>query len=70
MTVTEKNHTNENYYISLEIKTSYNTNYYEINVCERLNDYECSYPIKSIMYSMDEKKKAYATFNRYAKKYI
>ena len=70
MTITEKNHTNENYYISLEIKTNHNMNHYEVSVHPILNECECGYPIKSISYSMDEKKKANATFNRYKKIYV
>lgn len=70
MTVTEKNHKNENHYISLEIKTNYNMTYYEVSVCPLFSDCECGSPIKSIVYSMDERKKALATFNRYKKEYV
>jgi hypothetical protein len=69
MTTTVKSYTNENYYVSLEIKTSYNSNYYEVSVCERIGECECGCPINSITYSMEEKAKALATFNRYKKKY-
>lgn len=69
MTVTVKQYQNENYYISLEIKTNYNMNHYEVSVYPILSENECGYPIRSIIYSMDEKQKASATFNRYKKAY-
>lgn len=70
MTITEKQHTNENYYISMEIETRYGMTYYEVSVCPLLNAWEGGSPIKSIVYSMDERKKALATFNRYKREYI
>lgn len=73
MTITVKDHDNENYYISLDMEKGYNFNfyysvkcYYKIKSrdgCEYLREREMSYPLS-------DKKKALATFNRYKRKYV
>ena len=70
MTVVEKNHKTENYYIALEIEMGRYGPYYNVQVCPRISECECGYPIRIIAYCIDEKKKAYATFNRYKRKYV
>lgn len=66
MTFVEKNHTNENYYISL----SYENNCYSVQVCPRIDECLCGYPIRTMTYALSEKDKALATYKRYVKKYI
>lgn len=70
MTLVEKSHKNENYYITVEVQMGWHTPYYEVQVCPRISDCECGYPIKKITYCLNDKKKAYATFNRYKRKYV
>ena len=69
MTVVEKQHTNENYYIAMELKQGYNTMHYEVVACPIVDDNLCGYPIRSMTYSLDEKKKAENTFRRYKNTY-
>lgn len=69
MTVVEKEHFTENYYIALEMKQTYNSMHYEVAVCPIINDCECGYPIRSITYPITEKKKANSTFRRYINTY-
>ena len=70
MTVVVKDHTNANYYITLELKQGRYGNYYEVQACPRFNECECGYPERSMVYALSEKKNAYAAFNRYKRKYI
>lgn len=70
MTLVEKSHTNENYYITVEIQFGRAGPYYSVQVCPRIGDCECVYPIRDMTYCINEKKKAYATFNRYKRKYV
>ena len=70
MTITVRSHTNEHHYISLEIKTKYNLTYYEVQALPLYSDGTCGYPVCEMIYSIDEEKKALATFNRYKRKYI
>lgn len=67
MTIVEKSHKNENYYISLNIEKG-TPFYYSVQVFPILGGL-CGYPIKSLIYSINEKGKALATFRRYTKKY-
>lgn len=69
MTVVLEEHKSENYCIILAIENRYNRNYYSVKVHPLINGYG-GYPIREMGYSMDEKKKAYATYRRYKKKYI
>lgn len=70
MTITEKSHTNNNYYISIGIEEKYNKINYLVQVCPIISENICGYPIRKTTYSINEKTKAYNTFNRYIKKYI
>ena len=70
MTVVEKNHKTENYYIALSVEIGRYGTYYNVQVCPRISECECGYPIRSMIYCIDEKKKAYTTFNRYKRKYV
>ena len=67
MTFTIKEHINRNYYISMELDKS---NIYIVQVCPRINEDLCGYPEKKMTYSINEKSKAQATYNRYKKRYI
>ena len=55
-------------YCELSIERAYNKNFYRIHICKVFNTY-VSYPFKSITYSINDEKKAKATFKRYVKKY-
>ena len=70
MSVVERIHINNNYYITLEITERHNNNIYVVQVCPRIDENLCGYPIRKITYSINEKSKANNTFNRYVKKYI
>jgi hypothetical protein len=69
MTTTIKSHRNEFYYICLDVEHCYSYSYYKVEVYPSINDALCGYPIKSIVYSLDERKNALATFNRYKRTY-
>lgn len=70
MTTVVRSHKNENYYISLEVEHGYYGPYYSVQVCPRISDFECGYPIRNMIYPINEEKKANATFNRYKRKYV
>ena len=70
MTIVLEQRRNENYYISLNIVRGYKQDYLEVQCCPLINKDFCGAPIKSITYSLNEKKKAYNTFKRYVKKYV
>lgn len=70
MTTVVKQHTNDNYYISLSIETRYGNDIYIVQVCPCYKNSDlCGYPIREMAYPINEKKKAYATYRRYVKKY-
>lgn len=70
MTTVVRSNTSENYYISLEVEHGYYGPYYSVQVCPRISDCECGYPIRNMTYPINEEKRANATFNRYKRKYI
>ncbi len=72
MTIVIKSVKNNHYYITLEIEERYGKLCYIVQACPILNKdlHLCGCPTREITYTMDEKKKACATFNRYTKKYI
>ena len=69
MTVVVNSHTNENYYIVLEIENGMRGSYYQVQVYPRISECECGYPIRNMIYGINEKEKALATFRRYKRKY-
>lgn len=69
MTMSIRQHTNENYYIVLEVDFGYYGPYYNVEVCPRISECECGYPIKKMTYPITEEKKAKETFNRYKRLY-
>ena len=70
MTITEKSHLNDRYYITLNaVKGRYGF-YYEVQVCPRIGENECGYPVRNMMYSLNDKANALATFRRYKRKYV
>ena len=69
MTVTIKSNTNDNYHVSLEMENRYGNDVYIVQVCPCIDDSICGYPEKEMIYSIADKKNAYATYNRYMKKY-
>lgn len=70
MTVVEKSHKNNNYYITLEINERYGNYYYTVQACPMIGEHLCGYPVKEMTYAMSEKNKAINTYNRYVKKYV
>lgn len=70
MTVVEKSHYSDNYYITLEVEEGRYGFYYEVQVCPRIGENECGYPVRSMTYSMKDRAKALATYRRYIKKYV
>lgn len=65
MTFVEKCHKDKKHYISISIQN----NLYVVQVCPVQSDHYVGYPIRKITYSITDKKKAYATYRRYLKKY-
>ena len=66
MTLAIRQHTENGFYVVMEwVKT----NVYRVAVCLCLNDNMCGYSINEMYYTMEDKKKAEATFRRYVKKY-
>lgn len=70
MTIVLKQHTNENYYITLNIKNRYDRDYLEVQCYPLINKDFYGAPIRNVTYSLNEEKKAYNTFKRYVKKYV
>lgn len=66
MTIVKEQHKNDNYYINLEMEN----NHYNVQVYPLQDDNLCGYPIRKMIYSINDKQKAYNTFKRYKKKYI
>lgn len=69
MTVTVNSCKNDNYYITLEIEHRYENDIYVVQACPCIDDYECGYPEREMTYPITDKKKAYATYKRYVKRY-
>lgn len=70
MTFVDKQHINDNYYIVLERDKRYNSHFcYVVQVCPIIGGL-VGYPEREMIYSINERQKALATFNRYKKKYI
>ena len=70
MTIIERSHTNNNYYITLEINERYGKNYYTVQACPMIGEHMCGFPEKETTYAINEKEKAIRTYNRYVKKYV
>ena len=68
MTLTIKQHKNNNYYISMEFVT--HNNCFNVSVYPLIDTNMCGYPVREMWYSYGEKAKAQRTFNRYKKTYI
>ena len=64
MTFIEKRHTGNGYHITVGVEN----NAYKVTVCRCYADY-CGHPVREITYPINDKKRAYATYNRYIKKY-
>ena len=69
MTVTIENYKNDYYYVSLEIENRYGNDVYIVQICPRIDDCRCGYPIREMTYPVKDKKKAYATYRRYINNY-
>lgn len=67
MTIIKKQYKNKNYYITMEWDKN---NIYIVEVCSRIDENLCGYPIKKMIYSLNELEKANNTYKRYIKKYI
>lgn len=70
MTIVEKSCTNKNYHITIEIEFKYNKPLYVVQACPLIGEHLCGYPEREMVYSFEEREKAYNTFRRYKKKYI
>ena len=70
MTTTVRSCMNDNYYITLEIERRHGNDIYVVQACPVIDVYECGYPEREITYSINDKKKAYATYRRYMKRYV
>ena len=66
MTLAIKQHTENGYYVIMEWDK---TNIYRVAVCPCYDESRCGNPINEMTYSINDKKKAEATFRRYVKKY-
>lgn len=69
MTTVIRHHHNPNYYIVLEINRAYGISYYEIQAYP-IHGGIAGYPEHSMTYPLSDKRNAYATFNRYKRKYV
>ena len=69
MTIYVEQFQGNNNYCTLSIEENNNKLLYIVQVCELINESLASYPFKSCTYSINDKKKAQATFKRYVKKY-
>lgn len=69
MSTVIKNCVVNGFYICLEIKFEGTASYYNVEVCIKQSNNTCSYPINCMVYSINEKAKAYRTYNRYVNKY-
>lgn len=69
MTVCTNSHTENGYYVTMEIERRYNHDVYVVKVCPCIDEFRCGYPIKEITYPINDQKKAYATYKRYINKY-
>lgn len=68
MTITERQHKENGYYISLDWSKE---NIWIVQACPCYDDNKCGYPIAEMRYpnTQKERRKAEATFRRYVKKY-
>ena len=65
MTFVEKCHKDKKHHISICVQDGL----YVVQVCPAESDHYVGYPIRKITYPITDKKKAYATYRRYLKKY-
>jgi hypothetical protein len=65
MTTILKSHKTDDYYIALSLDFRGYGEVYSVEICPRTGANTCGYPIRSMTYSVNDKKKALATFNRY-----
>lgn len=71
MTIAVRQHHNPNYYIVLELKHNHaGWDYYEVNATPIYSNGTYGYPVRNMVYSVNELKQAKATFNRYKRKYV
>ena len=66
MTTVIKSHKNQRYYICIELSKD---NLYTVSACPLYDTHYCGYPIREMIYPLNERKQALATYNRYVKKY-
>ena len=66
MTLVIRQQTENGYHVVMEWEK---TNIYRVAVCQMIDENSCGYPINEMIYSINDKKKAEATFRRYVKKY-
>ena len=66
MTLVIRQQTENGYHVVMEWDK---TNIYRVAVCQMIDENLCGYPLNEMIYSINDKKKAEATFRRYVKKY-
>lgn len=69
MSMVVRQHTENNYYVTLEVKNVWGNDIYIVEVCPCYDNNMCGYPLQKMTYSIKDKKNAEATFRRYVKKY-
>ena len=66
MSLVIRQQTENGYHVVMEWEK---TNIYRVAACQMIDENFCGYPINEMIYSINDKKKAEATFRRYVKKY-
>ena len=69
MTICIEQYENDDYYVSLEVTRKYNREIYVVQVCPRIDECRCGYPEREITYSIQDEKKARATYRRYIREF-
>lgn len=70
MTTVVKKHASDNYHIVMEIKLTETGGYYVVQACPRVSNDLFGFPVRRMVYALNEKKNAEATFRRYKKAYV
>lgn len=68
MTVFLEQHETDKYYVSIAVERRYNREIYVVHITENVGGLY-GYPMLECTYPISEKKKAYATYRRYIRKY-
>ncbi len=69
MTTIIESNANKQYCVRLGIEVRHNREIYIVQACPCFDDSRCGYPEKELTYPIIERRKAYAAYKRYIKKY-